>query len=266
MIAAMDLGIRGRRAVVGGASSGIGAAIAEALAAEGCSLLIWSRDESHLEPVAQDLRSRHGVEVAIAAVDVGDPDAPERIEQAVMTSLGGADICVLNAGGPAPVDPLLTDLAGWRAAFGSLAIQPILIASRLIGPMRERGWGRVVACLSWSVKEPIPELVYSTAGRSALAAWMKTVAPIAAADGVTINGILTGPIATPRIEDLDRARAEREQRDYDAVRAERIQAIPAGRLGQTQEVAALAVYLCREQVAFQTGTFTLLDGGMVRSF
>ena len=132
--------------------------------------------------------------------------------------------------------------------------------------MRERGWGRVVACLSWSVKEPIPELVYSTAGRSALAAWMKTVAPIAAADGVTVNGILTGPIATPRIEELDRARAERERRDYDTVRGERIRAIPAGRLGQAQEVAALAGYLCSEQAAFQTGTFTLLDGGMVRSF
>ena len=266
MIAAMDLGIRGRRAVVGGASSGIGAAIAEALAAEGCSLLIWSRDESHLEPVAEGLRARHGVDVAIAAVDIADPEAPERIEQAVMTSLGGADICVVNAGGPAPVDPLLTDLDGWQAAFASLAIQPILLASRLIGPMRQRGWGRVVACLSWSVKEPIPELVYSTAGRSALAAWMKTVAPIVAPNGVTVNGILTGPIATPRIEDLDRARADREQRDYDAVRAERIRAIPAGRLGKTEEVAALAAYLCSEHAAFQTGTFTLLDGGMVRGF
>ena len=83
---------------------------------------------------------------------------------------------------------------------------------------------------------------------------------------MTINGILTGPIATPRIEELDRARAERERRDYGEVHGERIRAIPAGRLGQTQEVAALAGYLCSEQAAFQTGTFTLLDGGMVRSF
>ena len=265
MIAAMDLGIRGRRAVVGGASSGIGAAIAEALAAEGCSLLIWSRDESHLAPVADDLRARHGVDVATAAVDAGDPAAPELLEQAVIGSLGSADICVLNAGGPAPVDPLETDVDGWRAAFASLAIHPILLASRLIGPMRERGWGRIVACLSWSVKEPIPELVYSTAGRSALAAWMKTVAPLVAADGVTINGILTGPIATPRIEDLDRSRAEREARDLDEVRAERIGSIPAGRLGKPEELASLAVYLCSEPAAFQTGTFTLVDGSLVRA-
>jgi 3-oxoacyl-[acyl-carrier protein] reductase len=158
-----------------------------------------------------------------------------------------------------------TDADGWAAAFQSLAIHPILIASRLIGPMRERGWGRIVACLSWSVKEPIPELVYSSAGRTALAAWMKTVAPIAVADGVTINGILTGPIDTPRIEELDQARAEREGRDLDEVRGERMAGIPAGRLGRPEELASLAAYLCSEQAAFQTGTFTLLDGGMVRS-
>src|SRR5436190_440003 len=104
----MDLGIQGRRAVVGGASSGIGAAIAERLAVEGCSLLIWSRDETRLAPVAEALRARHGVEVATLAVDVADPEAPERIAAAADASLGGADICVLNAGGPAPVDPLAT--------------------------------------------------------------------------------------------------------------------------------------------------------------
>ena len=266
MIRLMDLGIRGRRAVVGGASSGIGAAIAETLAAEGCQLLIWSRDQARLEAVAQDLRARHDVRVGTASVDVGDSSAPDLIEEAVRTSLGVADICVLNAGGPAPVDPLGTDEEGWHAAFASLAIQPILIASRLIGPMRKQGWGRVVACLSWSVKEPIPNLVYSNSGRSALTSWMKTVAPVVAPDGVTVNGVLTGATATPRIEELDRDRAEREGRDYEKVRAERIASIPAGRLAKPSEVAAHVAYLCSEQAAFQTGTFTLVDGGMVRSF
>jgi len=262
----MDLGIRGRRAVVGGASSGIGAAVADALAAEGCNLLIWSRDESRLNAVALDLRSRHKVEVATAAVDVGDRSAPQLVEEAVRASLGRADICVLNAGGPAPVDPLETDSDGWHDAFASLAIHPILIASRLIGPMREGGWGRIVACLSWSVKEPIPNLVYSSSGRSALTSWMKTVAPVIAPDGVTVNGVLTGPTATPRINELDQDRAQREGRDPDQVRAERIASIPAGRLATPGEVAAQVVYLCSEQAAFQTGTFTLVDGGMVRSF
>jgi len=262
----MDLGIRGRRAVVGGASSGIGAAVAEALAAEGCPLLIWSRDESRLAAVAHDLQSRHRVEVATAAVDVGDPQAPELLDEAVSAKLGHADICVLNAGGPAPVDPLETDADGWHSAFASLAIHPILIASRLIGPMQERGWGRIVACLSWSVKEPIPNLVYSSSGRSALTSWMKTVAPVIAPDGVTINGVLTGPTATPRIDELDDDRAQREGRDPQEVRAERVASVPVGRLAKPSEVAAQVVYLCSEQAAFQTGTLTLVDGGMVRSF
>jgi 3-oxoacyl-[acyl-carrier protein] reductase len=261
----MDLGIRGKAAIVGGASSGIGAAIAERLAAEGCSLLIWSREQAHLAPIATRLHERYAVEVAIAAVDAADPDAPEVLAQAVANSLGNADICVLNAGGPSPVDPLATDAAGWLAAFQSLAITPILLASRLIEPMRERRWGRIVACLSWSVKEPIRELVYSTAGRSALAAWMKTIAPVVAADGITINGILTGPTATSRVEALDRDRAEREARDIDDVRAERISSIPAGRLGEPAEIASLAAYLCGEQAGFQTGTLTLVDGGLVRA-
>ncbi len=266
MIHGMDLGIRGRRAVVGGASSGIGAAVADALAGEGCELLIWARDRSRLETVAGDLRARHQVHVATAAVDIGDAQAPELIEEAVRGSVGGVDICVLNAGGPEPVDPLGTDAAGWHAAFASLAVHPILLASRLIGPMREQGWGRIVACMSWSVKEPIPNLVYSSSGRSALASWMKTVAPVVAPDGVTINGVLTGPTATPRIDEVDADRAVREGRDPDLVRAERIASIPAGRLAAPAEVAAQVAYLCSEQAAFQTGTFTLVDGGMVRAF
>lgn len=261
----MDLGIRGRRAVVGGGSAGIGAAIAERLAAEGCKLLIWARDQRRLDETARQLRERHGVDVSVAAVDAGARDAPNQLAEAVQASLGTVDICVLNAGGPPTVDALETTPEGWSAAFASLAITPILLASRLIGPMRDQGWGRVVACLSWSVKEPIPNLVYSTAGRSALAAWMKTIAPVVAADGVTVNGVLTGPIATGRIEDLDRIRAEKEKRDFDDVRRERLATIPAGRLGEPSELASFVTYLCSEPAAYQTGTFTLVDGGLIRA-
>lgn len=251
--------------MVGGGSSGIGAAIAERLAAEGCSLLIWARDEERLDQVAARLRRRHQVPVAVAALDVTEAHAADRLAMAVRESLGDADICVINAGGPPFVDPLKTTAEGWRRAYASLATTPILLASRLIGPMRAQRWGRVVACLSWSVKEPVPNLVYSTAGRSALAAWMKTVAPILAADGVTVNGVLTGPMATARIEDLDRERAHRESRPIEAVRRERVASIPAGRLGQPDELASLVAYLCSEAAAFQTGTFTLVDGGLVRA-
>jgi 3-oxoacyl-[acyl-carrier protein] reductase len=265
MMRSMDLGIRGRAAIVGGASSGLGAAVADRLAAEGCRLLLWSRSEPRLSAVAERLRREHGADVAIAAVDATDERAAEQLEEAVTAGLGTADICILNAGGPPTVDPLATDAAGWRSAFQLLAITPIQLATRLIGPMRERRWGRVVALASTSVKEPISPLVYSAAGRSALVAWMKTVAPLVISDGVTLNGVLTGPIATPRAEQLDRERAEREGRPLEEVRTERVAGIPARRMGKPAELAALVAYLCSEPAAYQTGTFTLFDGGMVRA-
>jgi 3-oxoacyl-[acyl-carrier protein] reductase len=265
MIRWMDLGIRGRAAIVGGASSGLGAAVADRLAAEGCRLLLWSRNESSLSPVAARLRREYGADVATAAVDAADEHAPDQLEKAVAAGLGSADICILNAGGPPTVDPLATDVAGWRHAFQLLAITPIQLATRLIGPMRERGWGRVVALASTSVKEPIGPLVYSSAGRSALVAWMKTVAPLVVADGVTLNGVLTGPIATPRADQLDEERAQREGRTHEEVRAERVAGIPARRMGRPAELAALVAYLCSEPAGYQTGTFTPFDGGMVRA-
>jgi 3-oxoacyl-[acyl-carrier protein] reductase len=265
MMPAMDLGIRGRAAIVGGASSGLGAAVADRLAAEGCRLLLWSRDEARLNGVAERLRTEHGAEVAIAAVDAGEEDAAQRLAQAAVDALGSVDICVLNAGGPPTVDPLATESAAWHRALQLLAVTPITLASALIGPMRARRWGRVVALMSWSVKEPIPNLVYSTAGRSALMAWMKTAAPAVAGDGVTLNGVLTGPMATPRMEHLDRERADQDRRTLEEVRADRIKAIPAGRLGDPAELASFVAYLCSEPAAFQTGTFTLIDGGLVRA-
>jgi len=261
----MDLGIRGRAAIVGGASSGLGAAIADRLAAEGCRLLLWSRDEARLSSVADLLRTQYAVEVAVAAVDAGEENAAELLAQAAADTLGSVDICVLNAGGPPTVDPLTTDGAAWHRAFQLLAVTPISLASGLIGPMRAQAWGRVVALMSWSVKEPIPNLVYSTAGRAALMAWMKTAAPAVAGDGVTLNGVLTGPTATPRVEHLDRERADQEGRTLEEARADRIKAIPAGRLGDPAELASFVAYLCSEPAAFQTGTFTLIDGGLVRA-
>lgn len=261
----MDLGLRGRSALVGGASSGLGAAVADVLAAEGCRLLIWSRSAERLEPIAHGLRGRHGAEVHTLAADAAQVDAAERVISAAAEALGQVDICILNAGGPPPVDALATDTDGWQRAFQLLAITPISIATALLPGMRERGWGRIVALMSSVVREPIPPLVYSTAGRSALAGWMKTAAARVAADGVTINGILTGRIQTPRIEEIDRHRAEQEGRDIDEVRQSVLATIPAGRYGEPAELAAVVAFLCSEPARYVTGTLIPVDGGMLRS-
>jgi 3-oxoacyl-[acyl-carrier protein] reductase len=261
----MEFGLRGRTAVVGGASSGLGEAVAEALAAEGCRLLLWSRSEERLAPVAERLRNEHGATVATLAADATSPEASDLVAESAARELGTVDICILNAGGPPTVEPLATEADGWRVAFQLLAITPITLAQALLPGMRERGWGRVVALMSSTIREPIPALVYSTAGRSALAGWMKTAARTVAAEGVTINGILTGRIDTPRVAHIDRDRAEREGRPVEAVRAETVSTIPAGHYGQPRDLAGVVAFLCSERASYVTGAFIPVDGGMLRT-
>jgi 3-oxoacyl-[acyl-carrier protein] reductase len=258
----MDLGLRGRLAVVGGATSGLGRASADALAAEGCDLLIWSRNTDRLATNATELREAHGVRVETVAADAADPGAARAIAGAA-AAIGPVDILVLNAGGPPTVDPTTTERGGWERAFQLLATTPIELATLLLPPMRERGWGRVVAILSSSVRQPIPELVYSTAGRSALAAWLKTAARAVAGDGVTVNGVMPGRIATPRVRELDAGRAEREGSTEDQVREAHLATIPAGRYGKPEELGALVAFLAADRASYVTGQLVAVDGGLI---
>jgi|SRR6186997_3011319 len=260
----MDLGLRGRIAVVGGATSGLGRASAEALAAEGCDLLIWSRGAERLAATAAELSATHGVRVAHLAADALQPGAAAAVSEAA-NEVGPVDILVLNAGGPPTVDPTATDPEGWQRAFQLLAATPIELATRLLPGMRERSWGRVVSILSSGVRQPIPDLVYSNAGRSALAAWLKTTAREIARDGVTVNGVMPGRIATPRIHELDTGRAEREGTSEEEVREGHLRTIPAARYGEPAELGALVAFLASERASYITGQLIAVDGGLIGS-
>jgi len=260
----MDLGLRGRIAVVGGATSGLGRASAEALAAEGCDLLIWSRGAERLAATAAELSATHGVRVAHLAADALQPGAAAAVSEAA-NEVGPVDILVLNAGGPPTVDPTATDPEGWQHAFQLLAATPIELATRLLPGMRERSWGRVVSILSSGVRQPIPDLVYSNAGRSALAAWLKTTAREIARDGVTVNGVMPGRIATPRIHELDTGRAEREGTSEEEVREGHLRTIPAARYGEPAELGALVAFLASERASYITGQLIAVAGGLIGS-
>jgi 3-oxoacyl-[acyl-carrier protein] reductase len=261
----MELGLDGARALIGGATSGLGAAIADRLAGEGCRLVLWSRSPNRLERSADALRAR-GAEVAVVAADGGAGDAAATVVEGALAAFGGIDILILNTGGPPPVDPLATTPDGWRDALQLLLLTPVAVATGVLPGMRERRFGRIVALLSSGIHEPIPNLVYSNAARAALAAWVKTASRPLAADGVTVNGVVPGRIATPRTAALDDIRAQKEGRAADAVRAESEGQIPLGRYGNPEEFAAAVTYLCSRQAGYQTGSLTAVDGGMLRSF
>ena len=261
----MDLGLRGRTALVGGASAGLGRASAERLAGEGCRLALWSRGGEALERAADEIRRTHSVEVATISGDAAEPDTAARVAAEAEQKLGAVDILVLNAGGPPAAEAARTDPAEWRRSFQLLAITPIELATLLMPGMRGRSWGRVVSILSSGVRQPIPELAYSNACRGALQAWLKTIAPEAIADGVTVNGVLPGRLDTARVASLDRARAEKAGITQAEIRAQFERSIPAGRYGVPDELGAYVAWLCSDLARYQTGTFVSIDGGMLRA-
>jgi 3-oxoacyl-[acyl-carrier protein] reductase len=261
----MDLGLRGRGALVGGASAGLGRACAERLAAEGCRLALWSRGGEALEKAADEVRAAHSVDVFTIAGDAAEPATAALVAAAAQEALGAVDIVVLNAGGPPAGEATKTEPDEWRRAFQLLAITPIELAQLLLPSMRERHWGRVVSIMSSAIRQPIPELSYSNACRSALAGWLKTIAPEVAADGVTVNGVLPGRLDTARVAWLDEKRAERAGTTAAEIRASFERAIPAGRYGEPDELGAYVAWLCSEPARYQTGTLVQIDGGSLRA-
>jgi 3-oxoacyl-[acyl-carrier protein] reductase len=247
----MDLGLDGRVALVTGASKGIGRGIATGLVAEGARVAIASRSSERISATASEIGARG------YAFDSGDLDAVDGLIAQVEADLGPIDVYVANTGGPpGGPDPLGFSREQWEAAHRSLVLSPMAFIERLLPGMRSRGFGRIVAIGSISVREPIDSLQLSNAHRPGLVAAFKVLARQAAADGVTFNHVHPGRIATDRIYENAGSREAAEAGAKDE---------PAGRLGTVEELAAAAVFLCSAPASFISGTSLLVDGGLTRS-
>jgi 3-oxoacyl-[acyl-carrier protein] reductase len=248
----MDLGLGGRVALVTGGSVGIGRAIAAGLAAEGAKVAIASRSAERISAAARETGARGYL------FDSDDLDAVGGLIDAIESDLGPIDVYVANTGGPPPgADPLGFTRDQWEAAHRSLVLSPMAFLERLLPAMAERGWGRVVAVGSSAVREPIDAIQLSNAHRPGMVAAFKVLARRYAADGVTLNFVHPGRIATDRIISTAGSLEAAEESARTTV--------PAGRLGTPEEMAAAAVFLCSTRASYITGETLTVDGGLTRS-
>ena len=256
----MNIDLTGKRALVLGASGGLGGAIARGLGAAGARVAVSSRSAEKLDAAFPD----HAAFPKLVA-DLANPGVGRDIAERAVGLLGGVDILINNSGGPPPTTALAATDEQWRAQFDAMVMSLVDLTNALVPGMRERRWGRVITVASSGVVAPIPTLALSNALRSALLGWSKTLAGEIAADGVTVNLVLPGRIATSRVAVLDRANAARTGRSMEEVEAAALESIPAGRYGSPDEFAAAAVFLASPQASYITGTTIRVDGGALRN-
>jgi len=261
----MDLGLRGRVAIVAAASKGLGRAVAEELAREGALVAICARTASTLEETAAQIRKATGGEIFPQALDVTDSAAVGAFVAAVEERFGGVDICVTNSGGPPSKSFSDTKPEEWRAAVDQLLMSTVFFARETLPRMQEKKWGRLITITSSAVKQPVDGLLLSNSVRAAVAGLARTLANEYAADGITVNNVCPGFTRTARLNGLAATISARTGAKPEEVFAGWEREIPAGRLGTPQEFAAVVAFLASERASYVTGTSIAVDGGLVRS-
>jgi len=253
----MDLGIRGRTALVCAASKGLGKGCAIALAREGVNLVITARGKEELDATAAELRKNFGVTVTPIAGDITTAEG----RNAALAAAPAPDILVNNAGGPPPGDFRDWDRDAWVKAVEANMITPILMIRAVVDGMIARKFGRVVNITSGAVKAPIPELGLSNGARTGLTGFIAGLARTTVRHNVTINNLLPGPFETDRLRSNLEFNAKKLGKTAAELRKARTEANPAGRFGTIEEFGDACAYLCSAQTGFITGQNLLMDGG-----
>ncbi|HEX7595587.1 MAG TPA: SDR family oxidoreductase [Gemmatimonadaceae bacterium] len=261
----MDLGLRGKVAVVSASSKGLGRAIAEELAAEGANLVVCARGEDALRQTADSIRKSSGVTVVEVAADVSEQSGIDRVAKTALDKFGKVDILVTNSGGPpsGPFESLTPEM--WESATRLLLTSAIGLARALLPGMKERRWGRVLNVTSIAVKQPVDGLMLSNSLRAAVTGFARTLANEVAPFNVTVNNIMPGYTRTDRFEQLASAAGARSGASVQDTFAKWEKEIPMGRVGEPRELAALAAFLVSERASYITGSSIAVDGGWIRS-
>ena len=261
----MDLGAKGKVALVAGASKGLGYAVAEALAAEGALVSICSRDERAIGEAGARIERGTGATVMASAVDVRSADDISRWIEGTAERFGRVDALMTNSGGPPAGAALSFDDRAWQEAADLLLFSALRMVRAAVPLIERQGGGAILMSTSSSVKEPIPNLGLSTVLRASVSALAKTLALELAPAKIRVNQIIPGRIDTDRVRQLDGINAKKQGITEDAARAKAVAAIPLGRYGEAAEFGRVGAFLLSDAAAYMTGATVQVDGGQIRS-
>jgi 3-oxoacyl-[acyl-carrier protein] reductase len=261
----MDLGLTGKVAMVGGASRGLGLAVARALVAEGAQVSMASRDAVRIDAAAAALRDgTPGAQVLAVPADLRTADDIATWHEATMERFGGVDLLFANTGGPPPGPALAFDDQAWQQAVDLLLLSTIRMVRLAVPVMASRGGGSILMTTSSAVLEPIPNLALSNVVRASVAALVKTLSNELAAQKIRVNNLVPGRIDTDRVRELDEGRAKASSITLDEQRRRMEASIPLGRYGAPEEFGKAAAFLLSDASAYTTGAFLQIDGGMLK--
>src|SRR5437868_9889324 len=257
----MDLGLKGRVAIVAASSQGIGRATAEGFAAEGCRVAMCARNRSTLDQASDKIREQYHTDVFAETLDVTDADAVHGFVAAVATKFGKVEICVTNAGGPPAKGFLAATIEDWRKAVDLNFLSTVYFAREVIPHMQRHHWGRLITLTSISTKQPVPDLVLSNAVRAAVVGLVKSLANEFGKDGITVNNVGPGYTATDRLKELARSRSAAQGKSEEEVFSAWASEAALKRVAEPREVADAIVWLASERASYVTGQTILVDGG-----
>jgi len=260
----MELNLKGKVALIAGASKGLGYAVAHAMAREGASVSIASRDQKAIEDAAARIERDTGSKVMSAAVDVRSGDAIQRWISATADRFGGVDALLTNSGGPPAGATLSFDDAAWKDAAELLLFSTLRMVRAAVPLMQARGGGAILMSTSSSVKEPVQNLGLSTVLRASVSALAKTLA-LELAPKIRVNQIIPGRIDTDRVRHLDEVNAKKAGSSVAEAKAKAVAAIPIGRYGEIEEFGRVGAFLLSDAASYVTGATVQVDGGLIRS-